>query len=336
MSIQLSIIIPLYNSEKTIKDLLDSLLAMKTQSVEIILVDDGSTDNSLKICKEYESKDERIIVLQKENGGVSSARNLGLDSAHGEYVYFCDSDDTVFADVLDEAVNKKNIGVDAFIFDFTYHFLEKDETIKSRFKLKSNVVLSKEYIVSQIISPLVLREGTDLASTCNKLFRRELIENHHIRFDKGIYRGEDWRFVLDYLTFAESAYYIPKVIFDYHLDGSQQKSKYKVATGKTALGSIKRKLALNEQFHLGAEEKQLIEWYCYAINEVIVTVKKHCNKSVVFDMLLDPVVQEAAEAVNHYSGKDLISFEVSRKFKIYSFLICKKMYNSFVVLCKRL
>ena len=101
-----SVIVPIYNREKSIKKCVDSILRQSEKDFELILVDDGSTDNSLNICKDFEKTDNRIIVIHKENGGVSSARNAGIDVARGKYVVFVDSDDYVdnnYLDVFDKS-----------------------------------------------------------------------------------------------------------------------------------------------------------------------------------------------------------------------------------------
>ncbi len=97
----ISIIVPVYNVENYIRECLDSILSQTISNFELILVDDGSTDNSGKICEEYQEKDARIKVFHKENGGLSSARNKGIDEAKGEYFCFVDSDDTIRPDYLD-------------------------------------------------------------------------------------------------------------------------------------------------------------------------------------------------------------------------------------------
>lgn len=100
-----SVIVPVYNLEKVVPRCLDSLLAQIYKNIEIIVVDDGSKDASLDICREYSKKDSRITVMSKENGGVSSARNLALDNANGEYIVFVDSDDFVLSTYIENIVN---------------------------------------------------------------------------------------------------------------------------------------------------------------------------------------------------------------------------------------
>lgn len=102
---QISIIIPIYNAEKTLNRCLDSIKQQIFNDFEVLLIDDGSKDSSLTICKSYASKDSRFRVFEKENGGASSARNIGLNNAKGEYIAFCDSDDYVEPDWLIQFIN---------------------------------------------------------------------------------------------------------------------------------------------------------------------------------------------------------------------------------------
>ena len=102
---KVSIIVPVYKAEQYLHRCVDSILSQSFTDCELILVDDGSPDKSGEICDEYASRDSRIQVIHKQNGGVSSARNAGLDVAHGEYVWFVDSDDWIENDSLKEIYN---------------------------------------------------------------------------------------------------------------------------------------------------------------------------------------------------------------------------------------
>lgn len=103
---KISVIVPVYNVEKYLRRCIDSILTQTFTDFELLLIDDGSKDESGKICDEYARKDERVRVFHKENGGVSSARNVGLDNARGEYISFCDADDWVDWSWLEEFCNK--------------------------------------------------------------------------------------------------------------------------------------------------------------------------------------------------------------------------------------
>ena len=108
---KISVIVPVYNVEKYLNDCIDSIINQTYKNIEIILVDDGSNDSSGSICDEYAKKDNRVRVIHKVNGGLSSARNAGLDEVTGDYVMFCDSDDMFLptsCEVMFEEIEKRN------------------------------------------------------------------------------------------------------------------------------------------------------------------------------------------------------------------------------------
>lgn len=127
-----SIIVPIYNSEKFLYSLLNNLIQQTYKNIEIILVDDGSTDNSLKICNEFKKNDNRIKILSKENEGVSVTRNKGIDVATGEYITFLDSDDTLNSKYIEELVNNidENCLVRCFHKNIKNTITYKDEYIR--------------------------------------------------------------------------------------------------------------------------------------------------------------------------------------------------------------
>lgn len=101
----ISVVIPIYNRESTLQKCVDSVLAQTYKNIEVILVNDGSTDRSGDICRRYEQIDPRVKVISKENGGLSSARNAGIDKSCGEYIFFIDSDDWIDSDTLEVLLN---------------------------------------------------------------------------------------------------------------------------------------------------------------------------------------------------------------------------------------
>ena len=120
MDIKISVIIPVYNAEQYLKDCVDSIINQSYQNFELILVDDGSSDNSPKICDDYAAKDNRIIVIHKSNNGVSAARKTGLDNASGDYIMYVDSDDWLDINTMERCIGvvHKNpkIGCVMFIY----------------------------------------------------------------------------------------------------------------------------------------------------------------------------------------------------------------------------
>ena len=119
MKKQVTIIIPIYNTERYLKRCLESVISQTYSNLEIILVDDGSTDNSGIICDNYAKKDTRIRVIHQRNSGVSIARNVAIDISQGEYIKFVDSDDTMDAFAIEKMISKSS-GCDAIISGFRY------------------------------------------------------------------------------------------------------------------------------------------------------------------------------------------------------------------------
>lgn len=173
--IKVSIIVPVYNVEKYIHKCLDSLVNQTLKELEFIFVNDGSPDNSPKIIKEYQKKDKRIKLLNKENGGQASARNLGLEHAKGEYIAFLDSDDYVKENMYEILYNRaKKDNLDIVICN--NYLVYKDSTVEN----DPGITTKKE----KIISP---REYTTLSpSPWNKIIRHEYLNQEKFKFPEGI------------------------------------------------------------------------------------------------------------------------------------------------------
>lgn len=211
----ISIIVPVYNAEQYLHRCIDSILAQSYTDFELLLIDDGSKDASGDICDEYAAKGTRVRVFHKENGGVSSARNLGLDNAQGEYITFCDADDYVSEDWLaaySEAIAKN---VDLAIQG--YYAIDGDNTVEKQLQPHSgNSIEAKRQLVVDLFAQEIYYY------LWVKLFRRDLLEAHHIRFDKQSVLGEDTQFISKYLEYAVSFMCIDSMGY-YYILPSQKK-----------------------------------------------------------------------------------------------------------------
>ena len=137
----ISVAIPVYNGETTLRKCVDSILAQTYKNIEVILVNDGSTDRSEDICRSYEQADSRVSVISKANGGLSSARNAGIDGSHGEYLFFVDSDDWIDSDTLEvllktftsivQYTNKSGIGKMRFRGGLTKNLSKQIHTVNA-------------------------------------------------------------------------------------------------------------------------------------------------------------------------------------------------------------
>lgn len=181
----ISVIIPVYNTEQYLSRCLDSVIASDYRNLEVICIDDGSTDNSLMVLKEYATKDDRIKVVDVPNGGVSKARNIGLDQANGEYITFIDSDDWIHKDFFNILVNCIEIyKVDIAVCHFS-----------------RNVRLSQANIVYADALPKIHNGKSGLESHTIKsyigghVYKRNLLLNHH--FDENVKISEDTLFNIE-------------------------------------------------------------------------------------------------------------------------------------------
>lgn len=200
----ISIIVPVYNTEKYLRECLDSILAQTHTDIEVILIDDGSKDGSLSICKEYASIDKRVSVYHKENSGVSDTRNFGIEHANGEFISFCDSDDKVDSELYRMLYNvMTEHDVDRVVSGYAYLYdggrvLYSKPRIRDG-KYESNVILRK------MIDDGTL-SGFLFSGVNNSLFRREIICKNNLRFDPLIRYNEDSLFSFQYMLHSRSIY----------------------------------------------------------------------------------------------------------------------------------
>lgn len=190
-----SVIIPVYNAEKTLNRCVDSILNQKFKDYEIILVNDGSADKSLELCRAYSDKYSNIVTVDKINGGASSARNAGLEIAQGEYILFVDSDDYVQQNYFDE-FEKFDLKNGLLVYTNKWKRNGTDELIQRQI---SNDMNDKS-LFEQV---RYLIDSRTVNGPYPKKFSRKLIEQNHIRFDVRMPVAEDFIFCLSYLFLCD-------------------------------------------------------------------------------------------------------------------------------------
>ena len=199
----ISIIIPVYNVENLLPLTLNSVLNQSYQNLEIILIDDGSTDTSLSICEEYAKKDARIKVFHQENSGVSVARNIGLSFAKGEYIGFVDSDDMIHPDMFAKLLGDMLcFDVDLAICDTAFINVDAIE-IPDR---DTDNKCTEKYISIKTSLLDILWGDDERKFYCiwDKLFKKSIIDNYNICFHPSLKIGEDTLFVISYLLCCKS------------------------------------------------------------------------------------------------------------------------------------
>ena len=233
-----SVIVPVYNGEKYIEDCLNSLINQLYKNIEVVVVNDGSTDGTKEILDSYVQKDSRIKVIHKENGGVSTARNAALDVIQGDYVHFLDSDDWISADIYKNAVaSMKNHDVDLVIMSQYVHRPEENAV------LRTTVIPAGKYNkVSVMKYSCGVRGKRNIVATfylgvTNKVFKRELFYNEgkQIYFPVGMKYLEDGYFLVQVLDNVKCGYFDKKGY--YHIRTNEES-----AMGKLDIETLSRKM----------------------------------------------------------------------------------------------
>lgn len=226
-----SVIIPVYNSEKTIKRCIESISLQNRPDVEIIVINDGSTDETDSICKALQTEHKNIIYITKGNGGVSSARNSGLSVATGEFVMFVDSDDYVDNNCFDtiDKYTKSNADFYQFGFSIVENGLVKE--VRSFSECKINTPSEKESFLSEGV---VIRT---INSPWAKIFKRKIINEQNLRFCEKLSVGEDLTFVFSFLLLAERLERLSETIYFADIGNSESLSrKYRENLSEQLIG----------------------------------------------------------------------------------------------------
>ena len=215
---KLSIIIPIYNGERFIERCLDSIVSQDNGNIEVILVDDGSKDKSAEKCAKYTSKYTYIQYHYKENGGVSSARNLGLKKITGDYVWFVDIDDEIASGAINEVFS--SIGADLTVYNF-YRVSKEKTLIDLKNKQQNYKLVDYNDFFTNFIFKYKLANGP-----LNKIYKTELIKKDAISFDENLKIGEDFTFNLMYYKQIKNIEFKNFPIYLYYIvQGSAMQSK---------------------------------------------------------------------------------------------------------------
>lgn len=203
---KISIVVPVYNAEKYIHRCVDSILSQTFTDFELLLIDDGSPDGSGAICDEYAQKDSRVHAIHKKNGGVSSARQCGIDNAQGEYIIHADPDDWIDSTMLDELYRKAvEDNADMVICDY---WEDVDRECRKRVQTPSS--LNKDDLLNDILCQRLH------GSCCNKLIRACYYKS--VKFPIGLNYSEDTYVIMHIIAIGIKVSYLPNAFYHYCLD----------------------------------------------------------------------------------------------------------------------
>ena len=334
---KISIIIPVYNVEKYIHRCLDSILRQTISDIEIILIDDGSTDKCPQICDEYQKIDSRIKVVHKENEGLGLARNSGLNISSGEYVAFVDSDDFVDIDIFEKMYEKAvSFDCDAVLQG---NKLFNNGKISQKNSCKRNILYENENIILEMLPSIIGSDfrGNDYIgmSVWRGLYRRKVIEDNNIRFfSERDYISEDILF--DILFYSKAKKVFVSDLFGYY---------YCINPGSLTHSSKPQKYLLNDSSHKKIKEllseinastesyKRLDYTYIFNMkacinNEVnaISVLGKRRTKEIVSEIVSS---QELANTLKTFDTKKMPIHK-----KIYCYFLKRKCVNLLILYTK--
>lgn len=232
----ISIVIPVYNVSNYLRQCLDSVINQTYKNIEILLINDGSTDDSLEICIEYKNNDNRITIISQENLGISEARNKGISASKGTYLFFVDSDDWIDLNACEIAYAKmKSLQLDVVLFSY---YKEYSQKVESKFILPNEAQFEgkevhklRRRLVGLYENELQNPEHADsLVTIWGKLYKSSIIKDNAISFEdcKVVGTAEDMLFNVHYFKFVNKAFYIHKCLYHYRKNNNTSfTTKYK-------------------------------------------------------------------------------------------------------------
>lgn len=313
-----SIVIPVYNAEKHLLKTLESVKVQSFTDFEVLLVDDGSTDNSLEVCKSFMNRDNRFSLFQKPNGGVCSARNYGIERVKGEYIIFIDSDDVIESSLLADSLKKiSDSKADILLFGMQFDIEKQNRIVKSYQKSCDDC----EFDIADLDKHYrKLYENNYITSMCNRVTRLGLIQEHGLRFDERITNYEDMAFSLACLRCAQKVQIVEKCYYHYILHEELGMSR-------------KYKPCLTETLHLTVElllkniralplDKETEAWACCDVQRILwIGVANICRKKVSISERRDDIKKLCTESW----VEELLPMEsTGNKYNDVCVLLCKK------------
>lgn len=295
-NIMISVIIPVYNAEKTIRRAIDSVLCQMHGEVELVLVNDGSKDGSGAICDEYSRNHPEVQVVHKVNGGLATARNAGLAVATGEYITFLDADDYLAANTCEE-ISKVIRGHHPDCIDFGWSYVnEEGAAAENSHKLQKNVLLGNDILRSLILPPLLhLNDDKDhfiYNFSCMKVYRRQIIEEHSVRFDESRRFWEDRSFVCLYLKYCRNYYSMDQCFYYYVYTEGSLSQQYSPEFFRITLVSFEQNLEVfGDEFDF--DTPFVNRYWCGAIENLIyLSLEQTENRDAIRQNIIDTLRNE--------------------------------------------
>jgi len=308
---KVSVIVPIYNVEKYLGRCVDSLRGQTLYEIEILLVDDGSPDSCPAMCDRFAEEDNRIRVIHKQNGGLSDARNVGIDFSTGEYLAFIDSDDWIDADMLEllyTLCRKYDVPLAECSYRNVFSDTIKEETdCTGEVRVEDSLFALESMLDWKYFKPII----------CNKLYHNDLFKG--IRFPKGLYHEDEYT-AHKLFWAAKKMVYVD--VSKYNYDNSRTSSITSSFSDKKIDGvlAFRERLAFFEEHHIDSLMQKLANGYCWAIFDVLYKCYMNKIKSKKVEMLISVALEDASK---------MEALSVERHY-VEQFDALKKGYRQFV------
>lgn len=338
MSIKVSVVMPVYNAEKYLKRSIESILNQTLKELELILVNDGSKDRSIDICREYEQKDSRIIVVDKKNEGACIARNTGIHLAKGEYLQLVDADDYCELNMLEEQYKlAKSTDAEVVMCGLKYDISLKNGEVLYEEDCYRNAVLTRKQEIKEVMMDII--NNMLFNYTHNKLYNLNFLKENNLQFTEWLPIDQDTNFNIDvfkqlnHLTLTAKSYYHYIKTFEETIVNRYHPEKFKVRTYRH-----ERLIDLFKIYDIYTEEnqKQLASIYLHQVidcfemyfhNKCPLTVKE--KKREIKEILKTPIVQKEMKVVHQgksvFTNLVLKSMKKNNIFFIYNIVHIKKI-----------
>lgn len=319
---KVSVIVPVYNTEKFLHRCVDSLLNQTLKDIEIILVDDGSKDSSPAICDEYAEKHDNITVLHLENGGPARARNKGIEIAKGDYIGFADSDDYSHPEQFEKLYqNAKENNSDIAMCSF---FVDNTKEIKPINIAFDSLCSSNDEIKNRIISCFYGEYVHGLNSLCIKIFKRSMLMNNNIRMNENLMRAEDMWFIFDALKVSNVFSFISDNLYYYYQNDSSIMHDSKNDSYAHWVSNRQRLLKENETLNLDIDYNLFYKDFIYKTimfcRDKVKLNQKEIVRSVLEDFTFKNAISYDANLPIHIR---LINLLIKMKFIGFAILFLK-------------
>ncbi|MFR4948350.1 glycosyltransferase family 2 protein [Thomasclavelia spiroformis] len=325
----LSIIVPVYNGEKYLKNLIKSFNEFKSENVEFVFIDDGSKDNSFEIINEYSNLDKRIKLVKKKNGGICSARNFGIENSNSKYLMFVDQDDEVNVNNIEKNLN--------CILENDYDMVIGSYNIITKYvdKVKKQHVIyeNKKYIDKKDILDLSLNiNRLQIGTTIwNCIYKKEIIDNNNIKFnDKLRFGGEDNLFNFTYMINCKSIVTNNIIVYDYfrYISGNNTSMKYNENNVSDFLLSIEQiEKELLQHLEYDKVKKYISYLYLRGLKNTINYIIKYSNNRVIDTYLKKCRILFKNDKLEYYKKiNSKIVKTNNKKYDIYIFVLSKLIF----------